>query len=343
MAAVVWIVPIAMVLRVRSWSTVVSWAVGLVTVALPVGLWWLWLWGPHLLTTSATVKNYWVANYMTQQYGGRLTAPALRAYFDLLREYASSVVRSAVQTPWSFLRPVAMSAIIAIVAAYGAWAGRRQLRANPAAWALALVTVLSIAKVFLDSYTVPMWALTWYASPQHFYLPLAIIVLGLVGVRTMAGRNLIVAAAMLVPYLLLAIPLGMSSAPKSIVEPGDWQSAIDETADWLAENGPPGQYGAWDAGLLGYRLDGRHTVVNMDGLVNNYNYARMITNGGSLKDEVRASGVDVMINRIDDQTFQSEFACATVLWRTPQTIPADDPLMPPDQGPVYVLDVSGCR
>jgi hypothetical protein len=342
MAAIVWIVPIAMVLRFRSWSTVVWWAVGFVGLALPVGLWWLWLWGPHLLTTSATVKNYWVGDYMTQQYGGRLTAAALRAYLDLVRNYASSVVRGFTQTPWSIPRLV-IPAVIAIIGAYGAWVGRRLLRLSPAAWVLAVVTVLATVKVFLDIFTAPMWALTWYAAPQRFYLPLAIVVLGFVGLRRMAGTKLILGAVMLVPYLLLVVPLGISSDPKSIVKAGDWQSADNEAADWLLENGPPGQYGAWDAGLLGYRLDGRHTVVNMDGLVNDYDYARVVTNKGSLKDQIRASGVDVMINFIDDETLRSEFACATVLWRTPQTIFPDDPLMPPNEGRVYVLDVTGCR
>ena len=61
----------------------------------------------------------------------------------------------------------------------------------------------------------------------------------------------------------------MSTTPHTT----SWQDQIDLAASWITHHGPRGTYGARDAGLLGYRLEGTRTVINLDGLVNDYAFA----------------------------------------------------------------------
>ena len=118
-----------------------------------------------------------------------------------------------------------------------------------------------------------------------------------------------------------------------------WQLELDRAADWLETTRPPGVYGAFDAGLLGYRLDGDATVVNLDGLVNNRDYATYLATRPDRLQMAGHAGVDIVINGFDQSTRDGLWSCARTLYVG--SVDIDD--AHPDLGQrVYVLDVTGC-
>jgi hypothetical protein len=124
----------------------------------------------------------------------------------------------------------------------------------------------------------------------------------------------------------------------------EWQDTLDEAADWVLAEGPRGTYGARDAGLLGYRLSpsGR-PVVNLDGLVNDYEFAEFVTRGGDgWGDRLRAANVDFLIQRLYEDEITGEMACGRELWRSPQPVLYYDSLEATTSAYVVVLDVRAC-
>jgi hypothetical protein len=122
-----------------------------------------------------------------------------------------------------------------------------------------------------------------------------------------------------------------------------WQDQIDLAAVWVRGSGPDGRYGANDAGLLGYRLDGVVPVVNLDGLVNDYDFAALVGSGAPLRARLRATGVEYFVGRLDDAGLADLTSCGAVLWESPERVPYVDSLSRLTRTPVRIVDVRACN
>ena len=113
--------------------------------------------------------------------------------------------------------------------------------------------------------------------------------------------------------LLLALPVtAWGRSATDATQGASWQQTLVQAGDWVRSAGPDGRYGAFDAGVLGYRLDGERTVVNLDGLVNDYDYARFLGQQPSLRARLAHQGIDVLVNRLSAAE-RAELDCATAL------------------------------
>jgi hypothetical protein len=345
LAAVVPIVPLALGLRLRRWRPVLLWLAGAAALGLPLLAWWTSLWGARPLTTSAVVKADAVSDYVHDAFGSRWSTDYTGFLGRQVRSYLLTLTRTFTGSAWPALDDVLLLVVCALVV-IGAWSlqGRVRRPVPAEAWALVVLGVIVLAKLVTDLLTAPLWAEAWYSAPQRLVLGLAVAALVLLGVRALLERSRplgILAGLALVP---LVLPLGVHLTPQD--DGGQsanlWQTVLDGTADWVAANGPPGRYGAFDAGLLGYRLDGDPAVVNLDGLVNDYSYAELVTSGAPIVEKLRAAGVDYLVNRLPPESLTGELACAEEVWRSPQRIPYADGFTARTEAPVYVLDVRPC-
>jgi hypothetical protein len=121
----------------------------------------------------------------------------------------------------------------------------------------------------------------------------------------------------------------------------EWQRQIDGAADFVLQRGPPGRYGALDAGLLGYRLDGARTVVNLDGLANDYRFAALVTRGAGLRERIAAEHVDVFVGRLPKHELDA-LRCGHVLYTSPRAVGFSDETTRYSVARVYVIDARGC-
>lgn len=361
LAVVVWIVPVAMLLRDRRWRWLGWWSLG-AAVAVP---WFAWFWFRyhHLLTTSATVKQDEIAQLAQRRFGGRLTGGYLHyvwrtgdAYVRLLTASANdSVVSRSGVLGW--LTGLAITVLALVGVAVFWWQRRRGGRRHPVgptlvdpatgvAWAMATMGVVLVAKAVFDLVNLPVWAETWYSIPQRFALCFAAGAATWLAVEWLFERAPRLGAVVAVLLVLFVLPMNVGSAVNSSTDPRfdfAWQDAIDSAATWVREHGPPGRYGARDAGLVGYRLDGRRDVVNLDGLVNDYAFGQRLARGDSLRELIAASDVDYYVNRIPPQDMAG-LSCGKVLWTSPGRVDNDDgPGGTTTSAPIYVLDVRGCR
>jgi hypothetical protein len=362
LVVVLWLVPVAMVVRTRRWRWLGWWSIG-AAVAAP---WFVWFWFRyhHLLTTSATVKQDELGSLATSQYGGRLTSGYAHYVWNTGDAYVRQLTASANASVlphggaagWFSGLLVTALAVLGI----GVFVRRRRRgaplplpmadpppeAATGVAWALATMAVLLVAKAVFDLVNLPVWAQTWYSIPQRFGVTFAAGAAAWIGVAWVVERSRRVGAVVVVLVVLIALPMNLGTAGNSATYPRfdfAWQDAIDSAAAWVREHGPPGRYGARDAGLLGYRLDGQHDVVNLDGLVNDYAFADRLAHGQSLRQLIAASGVDYYVNRINAHDL-AELSCGKVLWTSPgQVDNADGPGGATTSAPVYVLDVRNCR
>jgi hypothetical protein len=362
LVVVVWIVPVAMIVRTRRWRWLGWWSIG-AAVAAP---WFIWFWFRyhHLLTTSATVKQNALGAIARSQYGGRLTGGYAHYIWSTGDAYARQLTASANASllPHSGLIGWFSGLVVTALALLGIWTFvRRRRRGEPlplrpgdpepgastgVAGALATMGVLLAAKAVFDLVNLPVWAQTWYSIPQRFALTFAAGAAAWLGVAWLFERSQRVGVVALVLLVLIALPMNMSTASDTATYPRfdfSWQDAIDSAATWVHDHGPPGRFGARDAGLLGYRLDGRRNVVNLDGLVNNYAYADRLAHDQSLRELIAASGVDYYVNRVNAHDLAS-LSCGKVLWTSPGRVDdADGPGGTTTSAPVYVLDVRSCR
>ena len=90
---------------------------------------------------------------------------------------------------------------------------------------------------------------------------------------------------------------------------GRWSPAVDAASVWIHAHGPPGRYGARDAGVLGYELDGRpRGVVNLDGLVNDYRFVELVKAEATIWRHAARRDVDFFVGRL--YPFDGMPACA---------------------------------
>jgi hypothetical protein len=168
-----------------------------------------------------------------------------------------------------------------VLALAGGLALRRRVTASPAhtdAAALADLTPF----VIYSAVTFATYSLVYHGHlsyPPHYYVVqpwLAALLTAWVG--TVVARRAVRRSPSRRPGLAVAVlALVLTSATLASVGVAAWRTGTStpyplyDAAEWIAENTPPGaRVGAWNAGVIGYR-SGR-TVINLDGLVNSWDY-----------------------------------------------------------------------
>jgi len=363
MVVVIWLLPCAMALRTRNGRWIGWWLVGGMIGAL-WGVWFVVRYH-HVLTTSATVKQAEMSAFVAT-FGGRLTSGFVN--YERVRgaEYVRSLLETATQSMvrgGGALSSIVGMALLALAfTPCVAWVrvrfgGRDEVIPNSnaatsqslqwSAFGFALLTtaVAIGAKASFDLVNAPIWADAWYKSSQYFAVPFAIGAGAWIGARMLARRWPPVGLAAFGAVAFVSLPLTAGLVIDTTSYPrhyNSWPDQVDEAATWIRTNGPQGQYGAGNAGLLGYQLDGARDVVDLDGLVNNYEFATKLARGDSLPELLAATGTDYYVDRITPSALQ-QFPCATVLWTSSGLIPYPNPDGTTSNAPVHVLDVRECR
>lgn len=350
---VAWVVPLVLWVKApprgERWRAPLDWLAGAATVGVPYAAWHLARWGEPL-TTSARIKQHWVDEAALEQYGGRFTSGYLGAVVDRAGEYGESLGRGLTQLATA--RGVVVWGLL-LLAVVGAVAAVRERRAQgggpfgPAATALGAGAAMVVVKACIDLFSSPSWAATWYASPQRLAFPLAVGALAGKAIQVLARRSVPASGAIVGLVVLACLAGGLSRAtfdPREELRDGLWQVEAERAAAWVLAEGPPGRYGARDAGLLGFRLHGERTVVNLDGLVNDDEFAELVLADAPLRLRVADQEVDVLVNRLSDEERARWDDCAVELYRSEVLVPSYDPLLGGSAAsPVAVLDVRSCR
>jgi hypothetical protein len=325
------VLPVGLAWRVRGRWPVGPWALGGGLLVVPVAVVSYLRFG-HLLTVSGAIKLDSMAQQADERWGGRLTFGYLRYVSGWAWAYAGSLV-------------TAVGGILLLGALVGGllwWrqeADRRPIRFGRVAFALGLVGATVVLKGVMDVVLLPQWSGAWYSSSQRVLVGFAVGI-GVWHLLRRSTDRLAPAVAVFGAALVvvLAWPAAAWDAGAASHRRGtDWRSAVDAAADWAIEEGPAGTYGAYDAGLLGYRLDGSAPLVNLDGLVNDVEHAELVMDGASLATLLRHDRVDVLINRLDAVELE-ELRCASRLWTSEAPVRYDG-----TDEHVYALDVRGCR
>lgn len=343
--AVIWLVPAAMAWRARAWRAVLPVAAGAAAIGIPLGAAWLIRFG-HPLTTSATVKSHQLDEQYQDRFGGRATGAYLRYLGDTAADYARSLIERVRRSDPGPGRVFVL--FLALIGAAGAVARRRSAREqpiSPAGFAIAVLVVVVLAKAVVDLLAAPLWASSWYAAPQQLVVPFAVGVGAWKGVEWFSGRMPIAGIALAVVLGLLVVPLNIRESLTTADDrpyQGSWQQELTDAATWIRSDGPTGRYGARDAGLLGFRLHGARTLVNLDGLVNNYDYAELLERDPTLLQQADANGVDFLVTRLAAEQVIGELGCADQLWRSDQPVAYDDGLQGESNQYIYVLDLRSC-
>ncbi len=353
-AVVVGIIPIAILWRTRSWK-LAGWCAGTAAgVLIPFGLWWVVRWH-HVLTTSAAVKNSAVESYARTHFGGRFTTGYARYAARVANDYLSDLLNPRAfggLASGAFGRLVGL--VLMILAAIG-WglalrtritAPRSGRSLGPIAWALGVILAVLLLKAAIDIVAAPMWAQAWYSSPQRLAAGFLIGAGAWMGLAWIWQGTRPVAIACVAIMALSLVPPNVTSwarAGDAQRSENGWQDQSDLAADWIRDQGPSGRYGARDAGLVGFRLDGARNVVNLDGLVNDYDFADLVRHDTPLSKRVAAEHVDYFVGRISDADRAHELDCGTVLWTSPGEIPYADDSASYSVAAVRVFDVRACR
>jgi hypothetical protein len=361
LAMVIGIVPLAMVVRSRSWRPAAGWLGGAAVVGVPFAAWFVVRYH-HVLTVSATIKQREMAATIDERFGGRLSSGFARYWLDLAGSYRRSLTNPAFETVATAGSGLAtlVTVAIAAVGSVGAVVGYRarfhpsgpvgpegsRRPASPCGFALWVLAAVVIAKALFDLTNVPTWAGAWYSAPQHLAVPFAIGAFAWLGAAWLLGHRRPLGMAAVAVVVVACVPLGsfrLTSTAGTAMTTGGWQDQIELAADWIRQDGPAGRYGARDAGLLGFRLDGEVDVVNLDGLVNDYAFADYVATGPTTLERARQQGVDHFVGRVRDEDMAGQFRCADVLWTSPDPIAYGDGLSSAvTSAHLYVLDLNPC-
>lgn len=347
MAVAVPIVAVAIMGRMRSPRRLGAWAVGGALIGLPYALWHLTRNG-GVLTTSAGVKRRWTSELVNGELGGWLSPGHLRELLVQAAAVMSQMIRDATSSPLGAMAGTLGGIAVLFLAIMGALsAGRRATkrtpRIGPAGAAALTVAVVLAAKFLMDLWTVPRWVAYWYSVPARVAVLLAIGAGAGTGLRFLMDEKRRATAGMaLACAALVLLPSGTSDLvrPPNAIVGQLWQMELQRATDWVIAQGPDATYGAFDAGLLGYRLDGRHPLINLDGLVNDREFGRFLESEPSRLDIARREGVDILVNDLKVEYRNNELACARTLYEGAGSVQANAETAGPDR--VYVLDLRPC-
>lgn len=332
------LVPVCMAVRARRPSVAGFWAIGGGALVIPFAAWSYAVFG-HLLSVSGMVKLESTGAVAMEQWGGRLST----GYWSHVADYAARYVEEIETDLGGTIVGPHLLVLLALIGALAWWRSgrtspdRATAGAGPAAWATAVLAAVVAAKTALDLVMLPEWAAAWSSAPARVGLGLAVGVAAWQLVRRIAARDGGLGAVAAAALVLFVLPLASfdSTSAETTAGPG-WQHTLDRAVQWIRSEGPVGRYGAYDAGLIGFELGGTVEVVNLDGLVNDYEYAELLLSGASRTRLLQHDQVDYLVNRLTDAEV-SELDCARPLWRSPEPVPYGGML-----AYVYVLDVRGC-
>jgi hypothetical protein len=207
------------------------------------------------------------------------------------------------------------------------------------------VIALSI-KAMVDVFLSPLWATEWYSFPQRTAFNLAVVMLALSCFRLHSMRLTLIGAVFVISALATRVPYYAADEKFAATK---WQVQGDATATWIRLSGPAGIYGSPDAGLLGFELDNSgRKMVNLDGLVNSYDYAAALERRAPALDRYRSQGLGFLVARRDLSDRWSVPACALPIWRSSADVQFDfnafqfEPSIDAPMMPIRVWDLRPC-
>jgi len=333
--------------RLRSREVLAGWAVGGALLGAPYALWHLSA-NAGVLTTSAAIKQRWTSEYISGELGGRLSGEHLRDLVSVTGAFIDQIVGDLSASPLGGTAG-AIGAIavgfLAVLGSLGALQRRQRCGGGTGSLGVAAATVgaVLLVKFVADLWTVPQWVLYWYSVPTRLAVLVAVGAAAGGGLRWLLAERraaLPVALGALTVLALLPAGIGKLWTPTPELHGQVWQMEIQRAADWIREEGPPGTYGAFDAGLLGYRLDGTVPLINLDGLVNDHEFGRFTATGPTRLETARNQGVELLVNDLRMAERESDLRCATTLYQGAGSVRSDAAQVGPDR--LYVLDLRPC-
>lgn len=339
---VILIVPLAMLHRSRSLRMLGGFFAAFCLLAIPAAFTWL-VQFRHFASTSARIKGASVSRQI-EQAGGPLSSGHLRILWRTAKNYLVDLASDSADTIGAgALRLLLRGGIVAItglgltIAVLSLARSKHTMsirRSAPQVWAAGWIVLLLASKAAIDILIAPTWASAWYSAAQRMLIAIVFASCLFLGLRALSRRGSTGLAlggglALCAVLPLTLFPLLANDSPNY----SRWTDANDAAADWILAHGPDVHYGARDAGLLGYRLDGSHTLTNLDGLVNDHEFASRVIGGWSVWERARAENVDAFIGRVYD--FDATPSCAREIWRSPRRIRGGSP--------VVILDLRPCE
>jgi hypothetical protein len=320
------------------WSdrrTLLRWALGFGAPVLPVALANFIAFGMPL-SVSGTLKLHWISELATSQ-GGWLSS----GYRSVVGQAAGDYRRMAtevVATPAASLLPP-WSSTVHLVGGGALILGLvlivRSIRRTPRR-GVEIVLGLLLLKALVDVTVLPLWATGWYAGPV-VVLGVATAVAAIAAQVVQARQSLVVRAWALMLVFLFALPAGLPHTHLDRVDATIWQGGADEVATWLRAHPLDGRIGAYDSGLLGFELHPT-PVVNLDGLVNDADFARAVIAGATPEQRLERTGVAYLVGRFPDDDPRVP-ACAREVWRSPELVAYADVSTAATYAAIRVLDV----
>jgi hypothetical protein len=333
-AAVIWLVPLAIGLRSRSWRPAVIAAAVLAAPLAVWGLWWWWLFG-NPMPVSAIAKRAWVDDFYRGKGVRNVRSwSVVPVVVEEARRYLDAMWNVAVTSgapPRLRPRAIAIAVLAAggvAVAVTGWLRGRGQPQGAPlrrearsAGWAIVVGAVLVAGKSLVDVAGSPNFALSWYSGAARVAASMTIGVLVFLTVRWLFDRQWWLGLAALVLCAGMVVsPRVTELTDSSLDEPDElrWVTPLGEAGRWIRDYGPPGRYAALDAGILGYELHDSpdHELVNIDGMVNNHDFVDLVVDRTAIGERVAFVDADFLVNRADARLDSTDLSCAEVLWES---------------------------
>ena len=311
------------------------WALGFGVPVVPVGLANFIAFGMPL-SVSGTLKLHWISDLAASK-GGWLSGgyrSVVGQAGDDYQRMASEVVgtpSASLLPPWSSTVHLLGGAVLLIgILCVVRSVHRSRLRG------VEIVLGLLLLKALVDVTVLPLWATGWYAGP--------VVVLGVAtAVAAIAGQLLhvrqtgLVRTCSLVAVLLFALPAGVPQTHVDHVDATIWQGGADQAVMWLRDHPLDGRIGAYDSGLLGFELHPT-PVVNLDGLVNDADFARAVIAGATPEERLERNDIAYLVGRFPDDDPRVP-TCAREVWRSPELIAYADVSTAPTYVAIRVLDV----
>lgn len=335
--------------RTRSLPTLGALAGGVALIGVPTLTWWYASFG-HLLSVSGTVKDHWV-DQAAAVHGGRLSAGWVGYLSERGADYGGRLWTLATDAPGiggTWLGTVLVGGLAAI----GAWHGARivaardrHARVTDDEVALLVLVAMLVLKAATDLLGAPIWAVGWwYDAPQNLVAPMVVGVAAGAGVWVLWRRWRAVGVAVGAVGALFLLPgtvgVAATSADEGFVD-GDWRVAHWQAGEWIRDEGPTARYGAFDAGAVGFLVEAPSELVNLDGLVNDYDYAELVARDAPLEERLAHDDVQVLVRWLPDDRGDDVLPCAPRLWRS-SGAPIGTVDGAPAPGHVWVLDVRPC-
>jgi len=325
---------------------------GFALAVAPYALWQL-IGFHHVLTVSATVKAHALNEYSAQQFGGRTTS----GYAHFVRSFAGRYVRGLESTinsqgrlstlGWVGAHAVSICAAVGLIVLITRLP-RRPIRLASGVYVLVTLGTLVSIKALVDLVSQPQFSFTWYADGQRVMACVAAALLIWVAIDRLPSAPMMLqvsAVGIVVVLLLPAHPDAAWATRREQLPPASWQAANMEAVAWIAAHGPEAAYGSPDSGAIGYYLIGNdRTVVNLDGLVNNFAYAAALAAHKPAAERYRQEGIDLLVARRQDGSADIP-PCAREFWRSTHNVPYfvdGDVTRPVESVPVRVWDLRPC-